>query len=198
MIIVDVETTGTNPEIHSLVSIGAIDLSKPDIQFSDECRVWDGAHIDDEALKVNGFSREQVSDPQKKTEKEMVELFLAWLEERGDMIILGQNVFFDVEFIKEGANRGGLANTLSRRIVDMHSICFAHMIRRGIVPPTLNRKTALDSDRIMEYVGIPKEPKPHRALNGALWEAEAFSRLLFDKILFSQFSTFPIPWSKNA
>ena len=195
MIILDVETTGTNPEKHSLVSIGALDFAQPDIGFSEECRIWDGAHIDEAALLINGFSRESLVDQHKKTEREVVVLFLEWLEQRDDMIILGQNVFFDVEFVKEASNRGGLANTLSRRIVDMHSVCFAHMIRRGITPPTLNRKTALDSDRIMEYVGIPPEPKPHKALNGALWEAEAFSRLLSNKNLLTQFSSFPIPWA---
>ncbi len=53
-------------------------------------------------------------------------------------------------------------------------------------------KSLLDSDAVMTYVGIPTEPKPHIALNGALWEAEAISRLLYQKNLLSQFEQYPI------
>lgn len=43
MIILDVETTGTDPSIHSLVSIGAVDFNNPDTRFMEECLVWSGA-----------------------------------------------------------------------------------------------------------------------------------------------------------
>jgi hypothetical protein len=46
----------------------------------------------------------------------------------------------------------------------------------------------------MEYVGIPVEPHPHVGINGAVWEAEAFSRLFYDKPLFEQFKEYPVPW----
>lgn len=194
MIIIDVETTGVNPDQNSLVSIGAVDFANPNIQFMEECQIWPGAHVEETALAVNGFTRDSLTDPHKKTEAETITNFLNWLEGRDDMVIAGQNVFFDTGFIRSAAKRAGVLCNLSVRIVDLHSITYAHMIKRGITPPIFNRKTALDSDKIMEYVGIGAEPKPHIAINGALYEAEAFSRLMHDRPLLAQFESMEIPW----
>jgi hypothetical protein len=45
----------------------------------------------------------------------------------------------------------------------------------------------------MNYVGLPSEPKPHRAINGARFEAEALSRLLFGRVMFDEFYNHAIP-----
>jgi hypothetical protein len=68
------------------------------------------------------------------------------------------------------------------------------MIERGITPPVEKGRSDLGLEEITTYVGIPTEPHPHLALNGALYEAEAFSRLLHHKNLLPQFSQYPIPW----
>lgn len=194
MIVLDVETTGTDPLKHSLVSIGAIDFNKPERQFYEECRIFESAHIMNEALVVNGMTHEQLTDQKKKTEGEIVKDFLVWLSLSEEKTIAGQNPFFDVSFIYAGAARNGMDAEIPHRIIDQHSICWYHMKKRGLNPPLKNGKTDLNSDGIMKYVGIPAEPKPHIALNGALWEAEAFSRLIYDKSLLSQFKNSPIPW----
>lgn len=194
MIIVDIETTGLNPEKNSIASIGAVDFENPSVQFMEECQIWNGAEIDEAALVVTGDTYESLTDPHKKTEAEVITNFLNWLEGRPDMVIAGQNVFFDTSFIRGAAKRAGVLCDISVRIVDLHSITYAHILQRGITPPIFNRKTALSSDKIMEYVGIGAEPKPHIALNGALYEAEAFSRLMHNKPLLAQFENSPIPW----
>lgn len=194
MIVLDVETTGTDPQKHSLVSIGALDFSNPEERFYEECRIWDGAHVDPVALQVNGMSEESIRDPQRQSEADLVFNFLKWADSREDMLIFGHNVDFDVSFVKAGASRGGMSAPLSKRIIDLHSICLAHMLKRGIEVPIKNRKSDLDSDKVMQYVGIPTEPKPHIGINGAIWEAEAFSRLIFNKPLLTDFFEHPIPW----
>lgn len=194
MIVVDVETTGLNPDQHSLVSIGAIDFNDPEWQFYQECRIWDGAKIEERALEVNGFTRQEIEDTEKQTEGELVTAFLEWAYDSPEHTIAGQNVYVDLEFIRAAARRAGKSAALPHRIIDQHSICFAHMIQHGTMPPSENGKTTLNSDAVMEYVGIPVEPRPHNALNGATWEAEAFSRLLYDKSLFEQFFEFTVPW----
>jgi DNA polymerase III epsilon subunit-like protein len=194
MIVLDVETTGPIPGKYSLVSIGAVDFSKPESTFYEECQIWDGAHVAPEALAVNGFTEEQIRDSQKKTEAQIVTEFLAWLDKTDDHTIAGQNPFFDYEFVVAGAERASINYSLARRIIDLHSITYFHMVRRGISPLLRNKRTNLNSDTIMEYVGIPTEPKPHIALNGAVFEAEAFSRLMHEKSLFPQFAGYPIPW----
>ena len=60
MIVLDVEASGTEAHKHSIVSLGALDFMNPTNRFYEECRVWEGAHIMDEALVVNGFTKEQI------------------------------------------------------------------------------------------------------------------------------------------
>jgi len=198
MIIVDVETTGLNPDKHSLLSIGAVDFANPERQFYEECRIWDGAHIDDDGLAVNGFTREQIIDPDKKTEGEIVKEFLDWAHSSKECTVAGQNPYLDLRFIEAGARRNHMDASLHHRVVDQHSICFAHMLKRGVKPPIKGNEYNLNSDAIMIYVGIPTEPRPHLGINGARWEAEAFSRLLYDKPFFGDFKQYPIPWLKNG
>ena len=68
-----------------------------------------------------------------------------------------------------------------------------HMVTHGIQPPIGHRRSALDLDAVLNYVGIPAEPTPHNALTGALSHAEAISRLLYGRKLLPEFSQFEIP-----
>ena len=80
MLILDVEASGTDYALHSIVSIGALDLGKPDNRFYGECRIWDGAHVMEEALAVNGFTEAQLHEQSKPTETELVTSFFEWSE----------------------------------------------------------------------------------------------------------------------
>ncbi len=75
-----------------------------------------------------------------------------------------------------------------------------HTIKRGMVPPVSNGRTDLNSDKIMEYVGLPDEIHPHKSINCAKTAAEAISRLLYDKKLMDEFKSYEIPWlsAKNS
>lgn len=194
MIIVDVEASGTEYHTHSIVSIGAIDFADPTRQFYDECRIWDGAHIMDEALEVCGFSREEVTDSAKKTEAEIVEAFLAWAMDSAEHTITGQNPSFDRDFIRAGALRAHLDWPLAYRTIDTHTLCYMHMVNRGLTPPVEDGRSALNLDRVLNYVGIPDEPEPHNALTGAMCHAEVTSRLLYNREFLEEFKQYPIPW----
>lgn len=194
MIVLDIEASGTDPYKHSIVSIGALDFTNPEKQFYAECKIWNGAHVMDEALEVNGFTREQIIDPTKKTEGEITEDFFKWIEDSPDHTTAGQNPSFDRDFLRLSAERAGLNYTLSFRTLDVHSVCYFHMIERGIVPPIKNKRSDLNSGKIQAYVGIPEEPKPHNALTGAKVAAEALSRLLHNRKLLPEFTQFEIPW----
>ncbi len=194
MIIVDVESTGIEPTKHSILSIGAIDFLNPKNQFYGECRIWDGAHIMDEALAVNGFSREEIVSEKKQTEESLVKSFLTWVESVSEHTIAGQNPSFDRDAIHKAAERYHINWPLAYRTIDLHTACYCHMIKRGVTPPIANKRTDLNSDKIMKYVGIPTEPHPHNALNGAKVAAEALSRLLYDKPLTDDFKSYFVPW----
>lgn len=193
MIVVDVETTGLDLQKHSIVSIGAVDFSSPENQFYQECRIWDGAEVSQEALEVNGFSEEEVRDPHKKTLEEIIKEFFKWVEKVPEKTIAGQDPAFDKGFLQASAERCGIEWKLGHRTVDLHSICYFHHLKRGLTPPVKEGRTALNLDKITNYAGLPDEPKPHNALTGAKMETEAFSRFVYGKSLLEEFEEFPIP-----
>jgi DNA polymerase III epsilon subunit-like protein len=196
MIVVDVEASGTEYHKHSIVSVGALDFDNPTNQFYDECRIWDGAHIMPEALEVNGFTKDEITDETKKPEGELIRAFIAWGNDVPEHTLAGQNVSFDRDFLKAAAGRVHIDWPYAYRTLDTHTLCYMHMIKRGLNIPTVNRRSALDLDAVLNYVGIPAEPSPHNALTGALSHAEVISRLLYDKKMLPEFAQFDIPWKK--
>lgn len=198
MIVIDIEASGTEYDKHSIVSIGALDLDNPINRFYEECRVWDGAHIMEEALQINGFTEAQIKDPNKKPEGEIVRMFLEWSQHMGDRTLAGQNVSFDRDFLKAACLREGISWELAHRTIDTHTLCYMHMVTHDITPPIdpEHKRSALNLDAVLNYCGIADEPQPHNALTGALSHAEVISRLLYSKKLLPEFEQYSIPWSK--
>lgn len=195
MIVIDVEGTGVDYERHSIVSLGVVDLANPTRQLYVECRIWDGAHVMDEALAVCGFSHEEIIDPHKPSEAELVHAFITWASSMENQTFLGQNVSFDRDFLKAAARRAGHTEwPFAYRTIDTHSLAWMHMVKRGMVPPLAHHHSALNLDAILRYCGIPEEPKPHNALTGAKAHAEVASRLLSDTKLLPDFMQYEIPW----
>lgn len=200
MLVVDVEATGTEAHKHSIVSVGALDFANPRNRFYEECRVWEGAHIMDEALAVNGFTKEQITNPKRQSEAELVHAFMHWSDGLAERTFAGQNVSFDRDFIKYAAERAGHTDwPFAHRTIDTHTLCYMHMIERELQPPIdqKHRRSALDLDAVLNYCGIPKEPSPHNALTGALSHAEVIARLLYGRKLLPEFTQFDIPWKKS-
>lgn len=194
MIVIDVETSGVDPHKNSLLSIGAVDFEHPERQFYGECRAWEGAHIDDEALAVNGFSHAQATDHNKKTDRELLLDFLSWTESCQEKTIAGHNTSFDRDFLQATAARYHINWTFAHRTLDLHSIAYYHHIHRGVEIPTTHGHSGLNLDGILTYAGLPPEPEPHNGLTGAKLEAEAFSRFFNKKCLFSEYEGRKIPW----
>jgi len=197
MLVVDVEATGTDYLKDSLVSIGALDFAHPENRLYIECRIWDGAHINDEAMAINGFTREQVTDPGKKSEADAVHEFIHWALGLSERTLAGQNVSFDRDFLRAAAVRAGHTDwPFAHRTIDTHTLAYMHMVKQGLTPPVdpEHKRSALDLDAVLNYCGIPTEPTPHNALTGALSHAEVISRMLYDKKLLPEFDAYEIPW----
>jgi DNA polymerase III epsilon subunit-like protein len=196
MLVIDIEASGTNYQKHSIVSLGALNFNNPTHRFYAECRIWDGAHINTESLAINDMTEESVRDLEKKSEGEVVQEFFEWSQHIGDRTLAGQNVSFDRDFLKAAAEREGLSWDFAHRTIDTHTLCYMHMVKRGLTPPidTQHRRSALNMDAVLNYCGIPDEPQPHNALTGALSHAEVISRLLYGRKLLPEFESFDIPW----
>jgi len=162
MIALDVESSGLDPDEASIVSIGAVDTEDPTNQFYDECRVWDGAEINDKALAVNGFTRQELlgETGSKKTEAELIRDFVAWATDRlKDRTFIAQNVTFDRDFVAAACKRAGIEFPFAHRTLDTHSLAWLHMVKRGISPPVENHRSAINLDYILNYCGLPGEKK---------------------------------------
>jgi DNA polymerase III epsilon subunit-like protein len=198
MIIIDVEASGTEYTKHSIVSLGAVDYDNPERRFYGECRIWDGAHIMEGALEVNGYTEAEITDPSKQSEAELVQAFLEWSQHMSDRTLVGQNVSFDRDMVKHACDRADIAWDLAYRTLDTHTLCWMHIVKRGLTVPIdeQHRRSALNLDAILNYCGIPDEPEPHNALTGAMSHAEVTARLLHNKKLLPEFSQFEIPWEE--
>ncbi len=195
MIVLDVESSGLDPARNSILSIGALDFDEPGNQFYGECRVWDGAHIDDDALRVNGFTRAEITDASRTSEAELVKAFIAWATDRPrNRTLAGQNVSFDRDFVAAAAMRAGVESPFAHRTIDTHTLVWAHMVRSGAPIPEKNRRDAISLDFALRYCGLPSEPVPHNALTGAYAHAEIIARIAYTRELLPDYHFYPIPW----
>ncbi|HXK36767.1 MAG TPA: 3'-5' exonuclease [Candidatus Paceibacterota bacterium] len=193
MIVVDVETTGVDPVRHAIVAIGAIDFASPQHRFYRECRIWDGAQVQAEALAVNGFTHEQITDPARPSAEQAIAEFVAFCRESPERTLAGQNTSFDRDFLQAAADRHNLAWQFGHRVLDLHSFCWLHMAKAGIPQPQKNVRSSLSLNAILKYCGLPEEPRPHNGLTGAVMEAEAFHRLIHGASLIEEFKKHPLP-----
>ncbi|MEK7602309.1 MAG: 3'-5' exonuclease [Patescibacteria group bacterium] len=195
MIVLDVEATGLNPRADSIVSLGALDVANPENRFYGECQIWDGAHVHEEALAINGFTDQGVRDTAKKTEAELITAFIAWATtDISERTLAAQNVSFDLEFVQEACKRAGIECPFGKRTIDTHTLVWLHMIEHGKEPPLHNNHSAISLDYALSYCGLPSEPAPHNALTGALCHAEVISRIAYTKKLLPEFDAFPLPF----
>jgi DNA polymerase III epsilon subunit-like protein len=196
MIAVDVETTGLDPRTASIVSLGAVDLDDPTNQFYEECRIWDGAHVSEESLAITDTTREQIGEGSgRQAEADLIRSFIAWAMDRPEShTFVGQNPRFDSGFVEEACLRAGIAFPFAHRSLDTHTLCWIHLTQQGLPTPTANKRSAINLDYILDYCGLPPEPRPHNALQGALSHAEVFFRLVYNKRVLPEFIEHPIPW----
>jgi DNA polymerase III epsilon subunit-like protein len=195
MIVVDVETTGTNPEKHSILAIGALDFENPTNRFYAECRAWDGAHVEDDALKISGGTETSIHDTTKQTESELIQKFIDWATPCKGWNFIGQNPSFDLNFVAAACHRAHTEFPFPHRALDTHTMAYMHLVERKKEPPfnIAHHGSAMNLDFILTYVGVPSEPKPHNALTGALCHAEVASRLMYKKKLLPEFDLYPLP-----
>ena len=151
------------------------------------------------ALKVNGFTEEQVRFTNNYSLKESIGNFIKWSETCKEKTLAGHNVVFDVSFLKDSAYRSEIEWPLFLgrpgvdRSVDLHSLCYSHYLKRKLTTPIKNTRSDINIDKVLNYVGLPNEPRPHNALRGTKFEAESFSRLIYGKGLLKEFQEYKIP-----
>lgn len=106
-VVLDIETTGLKPGFNEIIQIAVVPLDRefhvkgePFVRYM-RPEYWD--RIDDEALKINGITREQLRFMD--TKEIVWEYFMKWCGQMcsGDEQLhpLGHNIKFDVSFIEK-------------------------------------------------------------------------------------------------
>ena len=102
-------------------------------------------------------------DPQK---HEIVEIGLVLIDqETGEVIDT-----FDWSFILEAFKKAGQKNTLDYHRLDLFTLIW-----------TKTRDSKIESfnlNRVAQFLGLPEEPLPHRAINGARTAHEIFKKII--------------------
>jgi len=207
MITFDIETTGLNFWENGILSIGSLCFGNPEKQFYGECRVDEDNIITEEALKINGFSREEIKSEEKQTQEELVRKFVKWMNEQEIRILGGHNVgFFDLNFIKTKAKKYNIPLKMRFRSLDLCSVAQTKYFQiygkfllddykeNGMSLPEVLKFCGIKDKRVEIRSGeLIKQGKTHNALEDCKLEAECFSRLLSGKGLFEEYNKFLIP-----
>ena len=195
MIILDIETTGLDPLKNGIVSIGAVSFDNPNETFYEECKIDSDDLIEEEALKINGFTKEQITDKNKQPQSELINKFYSWLEKQDDRILAGHNIgFFDLNFIKAKVTKYNIIIKTRYRSIDLCSVAQTkHLeIHKKFLIDDF-KENAMNLPNILKFCGILDNRDNHNALEDAKLAAECFSRLFNGKALFNEYEKFPVP-----
>lgn len=191
VVVVDLETSGLVPGAHGILEIGAVPLDPGHPgTFHREVRLEWHMEWDAGAAIVHGFTREEASSHRRTTDAVAVEDLLDWLDDEvlrgieGRAVLAGMNPRFDRDHLAHVADRADLgarfAGLVSHRTLDLHTLAVCHFWRNLAYEPQMFPRglDSLRTDAIYGLLGLPPETRPHRALEGARREAEAFRLLL--------------------
>lgn len=182
-LIVDTETGGFAPEIHSILSLGAIVFSNGEILDSIQIFIAEDEIVaEKEALDVNGISLGNLHlsglKPIEAVKK--FEEFLAPHFNGSERIeLVGQNIGFDVGFMRRlyRLAKRNFELRFSHRSIDTSSIMHFLMLRGELALS----KPSLDEG--LKYFEIQITPEErHSALGDAIATSKLFAALLSKKI----------------
>ena len=80
MIVLDIETSGVNPEENGIWQIGAFEIENPNNYFLEEGRIDEDDEIGEGSLKVTGKSKEYFLNKNKQSQKDLLIKFFEWFK----------------------------------------------------------------------------------------------------------------------
>lgn len=145
---IDTETTGLDPSKHEVIEIAfhIVEDGKLLHWFQSKIRPQRIEDADQKALEINGYAANSESWSQAPTMEEVGPVILPLL--RG-CILVGHNVSFDEEFLKQNLQRASVLGKIPYHKIDTVTLVYEHLFPLGL------QKASLDSVR--DFLGWPKE-----------------------------------------
>jgi len=177
LLVLDIETTGLDPDKNCIVSIAAKLFDKDrKVLSSYVTNCFDNkAEIHLQALTVNRFTLGELN--QHRSEKEALSAFVDWLltlSKTEEVTVSGHNVAFDTNFLKKrlkNINMEGFDSIASYKVIDTASLGGLLILSGYIRPDT---KISLAS--LVKELGLAYNPSKHHS---AEYDVEITANLLF-------------------
>ena len=193
MIVVDIETSGLDPVRCGIWQIGALELENPENTFLEESKIDPEDAIEQEALTVTGKTEQELRNPEKQSQKQLLENFFSWVSKIENKILIAHNAPFDLNFLEIKARKFNIKVPFGHRSFDLHNIASLKYFQLNGQFLIQEGKSKMDLSKVLNLCGLQDNREAHNALEDAKLEAECFSRLVYSKPLLEEFKQFPIP-----
>ncbi len=164
----DVETTGLDEIKHEILEIGLVLVDQQTGEVIDTLNLKvKPEHIetaDETALKVNGYDAGDWQDA-----IPIIEAMALYGEKAKDAIFCSHNVTFDWSFIAVAFKKASLKSPLDYHRLDLFTLIWAKTKGSNIESFSLSK--------VAQFLGLPEEPLPHRAINGARTAHEIYKKI---------------------
>lgn len=175
-IFLDTETNGLNSQVHRILEIAfkIVDLTTGELKeefqtiVAQPIEAWEKS--DQESLRINGFSWEEVSQGKtaRQVSQHILDIFSRWGIRRKKAVFICQNPSFDRVFFAQ------LIDSDTQELLswpyhwlDLASMFWAlSMDKAKKKMGPLPWETGFSKDLIASHYKLPLEAKPHRAMNG--------------------------------
>jgi DNA polymerase-3 subunit epsilon len=201
-LVLDLEMSGPDFEWHDIIQIGAV--------LYDDQWNWKGEHLtnvfpeNDEGFSsraegVHGLTLAELDEAPMMYEvlPEMED----WIREKlgrkrpnkrvslQDVVIMGQSVINDINFLQVAYKREKLKWPYSRKLVDLHTTAF--LISRILEKNNQPAPKKLSLEAIAQYFGLSRTEESHNALEDAQLTAQCFEEIfkLMDRLQLSPAET---------
>ena len=134
LLILDVETTGTDPKIYEICEFGAAVVTEHLVLLNDVHDIVRpvSGHRDPVAMRVHGISELLLCEA--RTLSSMLDKLDELILKHQPLILAGWGVAFDAEFLRSAYAKDGREYPLGYRTFDVKSAVLFELSRRGICP----------------------------------------------------------------
>jgi DNA polymerase-3 subunit epsilon len=167
--ITDVETSGLDASLHEILEIGLVVVNQKTLKIIDSYSVKvRPTHIASGAKKALA-----VCDYNERDWRNAVDLDVAmrvYADKTRNAVFCAHNVYFDWSFIARAFQTTGIEDYMDYHRIDLFTTAWTRL--RGEPAEKFNLAV------LCKRLGVPPEPLPHRAINGARTAHRVLKKLL--------------------
>ncbi|MEK7576646.1 MAG: 3'-5' exonuclease [Patescibacteria group bacterium] len=167
--ITDFEFTGLDPTLHEIIEVGVIVVGGETMneitRFESKIKPEHLENASGESLAIAGYVEKDWENA-----LTLHDALTKYLEVTKDCIFAAWCSPYDWIFLLEAFKKTGIKNPFGHRSIDLFTVAHEKLKNKEDI-------TGLGLSSLCTYFGIPKEPIPHRAINGAQSAFDIYKKL---------------------